>query len=62
MFDESALDRHKDEIIETVAFSKAWSLGLGMLDIKGRFCVYLYPHSHSKPEILSPLCDKGRHL
>jgi len=34
----------------------------GLLDIIGRFCVYLYPHSHSKPEIFPLLLDIGRHL
>jgi hypothetical protein len=35
---------------------------LGLLDINGFFCVYLYPHSHSKPEIFPPLREIGFHL
>jgi hypothetical protein len=35
---------------------------LGLLEIKGCFWVYLYPQSHSKPEIFPFLRDIGRHL
>ena len=34
----------------------------GLLDSIGRFCVYLYPQLHSKPEIFPLLSDRGRHL
>jgi hypothetical protein len=37
-------------------------LFLGLFDIMGLFCVYLNPHSHSKPEIFPFLCCIGRHL
>jgi hypothetical protein len=41
-----------------------WSrwLLLGLLDIYGLFCVYLYPHSHLNPEIFPPLREMGFHL
>ena len=29
-------------------------LGVGMLATIGRFCICLYPHSHSKPTVLPP--------
>ena len=34
----------------------------GLVAISGRLCVYLYPQSHSKPEIFPLLRDIGRHL
>ncbi len=38
------------------------SLFLGLFEISGCFCVYLYPQSHSKPDIFPFLRDMGRHL
>jgi hypothetical protein len=34
----------------------------GLLHINGLFCMYLYPHAHSKPEIFPPLREIGFHL
>jgi hypothetical protein len=37
-------------------------LFLGLFENSGCFCVYLYPQSHSKPDIFPFLRDMGRHL